>query len=174
MRARFFTTACLLFSLLLFSAMGVALTPALLPAKEAFRLTEVYSQDDQTIVTRWDLAPNYYLYRDHFLFQVITPSSIHIGQPQFPTTTLSKKYPDGKQMPVFTGKFSVMLPVFYNTPPTEPLRLKIQYQGCSEYGVCYPKQTKIIRLAVNTTTPTLNTENPSYLVTALHSQRWLI
>ncbi len=108
-----------------------------LDVNQAFQFQGV-TVENGTPVARWTIAKGYYLYQKRFNFKADK------GQltPQFPK-------PDIKDDPVF-GKTAV----YHNavaiplqiSGASGPVTLAIKYQGCWEGGVCYPPQTRTVRV----------------------------
>lgn len=136
----------LTFGLLIFSLSmlpSVMAAPQPLSPEQAFALT-ASARDAQTIVIDWKIAPHYYLYRDRIQ---VSPAQAHVdrlGQPIFPVTTTTKNFPGIGKLAVYFGHLQIAVPVIQNNQNQMPIR--VTYQGCSEYGYCYPPTTKIIAL----------------------------
>ncbi len=139
--------------------LGLSNTPPqqipLLSAEEAFQWRSLERIDQQTLVFSFHTAPGYYLYRDRFSFRVLSPNHsetpIQLGLAQFPRTTTYKLYSNGKKMPVFSGDFSIPVPLLILNATT-PWIIEISYQGCSEADLCYPAITQraVLTAAINT------------------------
>ncbi len=99
------------------------------------------ARDNQTILAMWKIAPGYYLYRHRFHFSVVNPKSTRIGQPLLPVG-ITKTNPEVGQYEVYSGSVTIPIPVI-QTKNTH-LELKVNYQGCSEKGFCYPPTTKVV------------------------------
>ena len=111
--------------------------PEFLHPDEAFRLSLAPEAGGRALV-RFEVADGYYLYRDQTQFS--TPSG-----------GVSYALPAGKVKddPLF-GTVQVyyrelLVPLTVSPPDAE--ELVVQYQGCAEAGVCYPLQTRTLRLA---------------------------
>lgn len=121
-----------------------------LPAHQAFQLTGVTVDQHHNIVTEWNVQPGYYLYHDLFEFKVLNAPSVLLGVAAFPNTSINKMYPDGKKMRVYTGRFKILLPLTFTATPPSAITLNINYQGCSEIGICYPRLENTVDLALQT------------------------
>jgi thiol:disulfide interchange protein DsbD len=126
----------------------------------AFTMTAEQVDDDQ-ILTQWQIAPGYYLYREKFAFALVQPelgvgaeaasadarSPILLAQPQFPAGKIKTDEFFG-EMEIYQSDMQIRLPL--QTPrakTAEPLlALSVSYQGCAEAGICYPPITKTIAL----------------------------
>lgn len=125
-----------------------------MPVDQAFQLKKVYCNDGESITTTWDVLPGNYLYKDRFLFSILNAVPVTLGNPVFPETSLVKTYPDGRTMMAYTGHFSVTVPLEFQKNYTDRVKLQISYQGCSDFGICYPMQTKIVTVCLNGAHPT--------------------
>ncbi|WP_027329569.1 protein-disulfide reductase DsbD family protein [Marinimicrobium agarilyticum] len=111
-----------------------------LPVTEAFQL-ETYYNDDE-LVLRWEIAPEYYLYKAHFGFSA-NP------KPEGFNPTLSdntvEKYDEyfEKDMAVYYGDATVRAAI---PGDAAPFVLAVESQGCADAGLCYPPQTDYLRI----------------------------
>ena len=111
---------------------------------EAFVLSA--RRSDRQLVVRWDMPDGYYLYRHAFsvegedtdLGQVVIPA----GQPK-----VDEYFGDSE---VYYGRVELTVPI---TTAAEPAlarsRVHVTYQGCADYGLCYPPQRRSIAFAPN-------------------------
>ncbi len=116
----------------------------LLPADQAFSLA-AERQADATIVLHWDIAGDYYLYRDRTEFELLDGGDARLGEPRFgPART--KQDPFFGEVAVYYQEAAVRLPL--QGTPADGARLKVTYQGCNEpVGVCYPPIERTLALA---------------------------
>ncbi|WP_029057590.1 protein-disulfide reductase DsbD [Stappia stellulata] len=128
----FSASAFALLALVLLPSAGPAgAAPAApLPVSEAFEL-DVARDADGALVFSWDIAPGYYLYRDHISAQrdetplpLSTPPGTPKDDPVFGPTQ------------VYTGAATARLetPVFGT--------LELTFQGCQDDGICYAPETR--------------------------------
>jgi thiol:disulfide interchange protein DsbD len=96
--------------------------------------------DAQTLEVRFDIAPDYYLYRDKFRFAA---DDIALGAPEIPRG--KEKFDDtfGK-VDVFYKRIVIRLPVERNRSGPLRLSLRVTSQGCADAGLCYPPQTQTL------------------------------
>lgn len=101
------------------------------------------SKDQNKLLLQWKIAPGYYLYAKQIKieFEPKTTPSI-----QF-LTTHSKLITVHGDNAVYSGLLQavVVLPEAY----TKQGMMKVEYQGCSEQGFCYPPMKKVISLSEN-------------------------
>ena len=115
----------------------------LLPVDEAFVLTATAPAPDR-IEIRWKITDGYYLYRHR------TGVEADVGfaaQPlQLPK---GKAYRDEffGDVETYRGELVATLP---GRPAsgTDSVSLKIKYQGCADAGICYPPQTRTLKVAL--------------------------
>ena len=122
--------------------------PDFLPVNEAFNLTA--RLDGQEAVFRWDMPEGYYLYRHAF-------AASTEGQP-----LADMRIPDGKQK---SDEFFGDTEVYYNgvdvtvslaTPATTTSAIEVAYQGCADYGLCYPPQKRLVTFGAKGGVPVIS------------------
>lgn len=126
-----------LFAVLLVSmaALGTVAASEFLPVDEAFELTVERNGDQLSL--HWDIADEYYLYRDQH--RVNTRDGAEVGEGQLSFNVLEK----------YDDTFQEIMPVYYNTMSADYAVLSDQgvvevvYQGCADAGLCYPPQTRV-------------------------------
>jgi thiol:disulfide interchange protein len=138
--------ACLLlsFASLMPPAASAAITQDdLLPVDEAFVLTATAPTRDR-IEVRWKITDGYYLYRHR---TGVEADAGFAAQPlQLPK---GKAYRDE-----FFGDVETYRGELLATLPGQPgasadsVTLKIKYQGCADAGICYPPQTRTLKVAL--------------------------
>jgi thiol:disulfide interchange protein DsbD len=118
------------------SALGGDDRPRPLPMEQAFPFF-VSIIDDDTLSVTWQIAPEHYLYRHQFGF-VLQQQDGAQAQP------LEFSLPDGiAKNDQFFGDVEVYyqaLTATVKTSVSAGTTLVIQYQGCAEWGFCYPPQ----------------------------------
>lgn len=165
----------------------VMASPEPISADQAFQFSAT-AKNYQTILVMWNIAPNYYLYQQHFSFRVLKPTGVTLGNPLYPSNTQPLKTGLGT-FQVYTGSLVIPLPIIQSNEKS--LVLQVKYQGCSKAGYCYPPMTKVvpINLAANfmqsvsglaiDVAPTLTTEAPqqtehTYLSTLLDNHSFFL
>ncbi|MDO9319020.1 MAG: protein-disulfide reductase DsbD family protein [Gammaproteobacteria bacterium] len=116
--------------------------PKFLPVDEAFRYYTSLPEPG-VVVVHWDIAQGYYLYREKFVFSA--------GPTVEDAEMLSAELPAGV---AHHDEFFGAVEVYYGQvearvsieAAAQPLTLIIEYQGCSEQGLCYPPQQREIEL----------------------------
>lgn len=118
-----------------------------LQPEEAFRLS-VSKQAGQEVRLTWDVAKGYYLYRKQMKVEADPAGSA--PQINWPAGTLKTDETYGESE-VYYGQMSVLV----NAPDAQALALT--WQGCADAGLCYPPQSKRLKLADVALTPAAST-----------------
>ncbi|PPJ43080.1 MULTISPECIES: protein-disulfide reductase DsbD [unclassified Pseudoxanthomonas] len=132
-----------LVSLLAPAASAAITQDDLLPVDDAFVLTATAPARDR-IEIRWKITDGYYLYRHRTGVDADTGFA---AQPlQLPK---GKAYRDEffGDVETYRGELVATLP---GRPAagTDSVSLKIKYQGCADAGICYPPQTRTLKVAL--------------------------
>lgn len=126
-----------------------------LPAEQAFVFSSQL-ETNKTVILQWQIAPGYYLYQDQL--KVKAPAStVKIGKINWPKAKSKTDKISGNYL-VYDGKLKVQVPVEKSAKGL--LNLEVNYQGCSEFGYCYPPENKKIQI-------NLNQSNQKVMVTSL-------
>ncbi|MDE0351027.1 MAG: protein-disulfide reductase DsbD family protein [Gammaproteobacteria bacterium] len=115
--------------------------PEFLPVDEAFVLTARVTEDG-VLEADWRMPDGYYLYRHQFGFE--TRDGTTLGTPDVPAG-LAKTDEFFGDVEVFYGAATVRVAVL--EPAGDPFEVGIEYQGCADYGLCYPPERKWLRFA---------------------------
>lgn len=111
-----------------------------LPVEEAFQFQLLPDENKSLIKIELNNAPGYYTYKDKFNVSLE------------PSTTIETTYPQGEiKEDEFFGKQEVYFGIQIITILLKDLvltdqKIRIDYQGCSEKGLCYPPSTHIINV----------------------------
>ncbi len=113
-----------------------------LPVDKAFVLTTELT-DAGVVLARWAMPDGYYLYRHRFNFQ--SKDGATLGDPRIP---------DGKrkvdeyfgEVEVYYHGLDIEVPVLAQSGRL--LEVGIEYQGCADYGLCYPPETRWVSFDV--------------------------
>ncbi len=99
----------------------------------------------------WTIAPGTYLYAEQVKVAV-ADQGVEIGSIQRPPGVIRPKgvRPDGSLGPVeiYEGQIEIEVSLVRSDPRLTEARLSVNYQGCAEVGICYPPQTREIRVAL--------------------------
>ena len=113
---------------------------AFLPVEEAFQFQLLPDENKSLIKIELNNAPGYYTYKDKFKVSLE------------PSTSIETKYTQGEiKEDEFFGKQEVYFGIQIITILLKDLvltdqKIRIDYQGCSEKGLCYPPSTHIINV----------------------------
>ncbi len=110
-----------------------------LPPERAFRFSAMM-EDAGSIIVRFDIADDYYLYRDKLQFAA---DGATLGKPQVPDGKVKFDPNFEKNVETFHRQLLVKLPV----EASGPFTLTVISQGCSDKGLCYPPMTSVARLS---------------------------
>lgn len=93
--------------------------------------------DAKTIEARWDIQPNYYMYREKIAFRA---DGAQLGTPVMPK---GKEVNDEffGRVEIYRGALTIRIPV-ESTTGGGALLLKADSQGCWDEGICYPPMTQ--------------------------------
>ena len=105
-----------------------------LPVDKAFNLSAILL-DNNTLLVRWLVQPDYYLYKDKILFSFEDASIKNINFPE----SVTKNDEFFGEVSVFNTPLEVK--VGLNNSERDSVLVTIDHQGCWEGGVCYPPQT---------------------------------
>ncbi|BBB23360.1 thiol:disulfide interchange protein DsbD [Abyssogena phaseoliformis symbiont OG214] len=106
-----------------------------LPADDAFKFS-VVAIDANTLLVKWTIHQEYYLYHDKFFFDI---KGAKFGDIVFPKGKIKDDEFFGK-IEVHKGVLEVKIPLI--NVSNQPITFIVKYQGCWEGGVCYPPQEK--------------------------------
>lgn len=99
---------------------------------------------DRQLVVRWDMPDGYYLYRHAFSVQ---GDVARLGQIVVPAgeRKVDEYFGDSE---VYYGRVELTVPIDAAAEPAlGRSRVHVTYQGCADYGLCYPPQRRSIVFA---------------------------
>ncbi len=114
-----------------------------LSPEEAFRLS-LKVRDANTLLAHFEVADNYYLYRDKIKFSV-TGQGVSLAPISWPAA-ISKQDPNFGTMSIYKHDFDVLVPLQRTDKTASDITVDASFQGCSEKGVCYPPQQQQFKL----------------------------
>lgn len=114
-------------------------------ADQAFVFSATSPSADR-LVLRWDIADDYYLYRDKVKIAT-TAAGVQLGAARIPGGETKHDEYFGEQV-VFHDTMQAEVPVVAG-PGTTEVPIEVTYQGCADAGLCYPPIHKqvTVRLA---------------------------
>ena len=118
-----------------------------LDPEKAYRFS-ARALDEKTIEARWDIEPDYYMYREKIAFRA---AGAKLGEADLPKGKEKEDEFFGK-VQTYRGALVIRIPVIEGSGT---LVLKADSQGCWDEGICYPPQTQEakVTLAAISSTP---------------------
>lgn len=116
----------------------------LLQPEEAF-VHSFRFEGDSTLLSRWEIADGYYLYKDKIKLSINKDSPLSIGNPVFPQSTVLTDETFGT-MDVFRNELIVRYAITGIDKLTASDIIGIKFQGCADVGVCYAPIRKSAQL----------------------------
>lgn len=135
-------------------AFGGKQQPVFLPPDQAFAL-EVLVRDKNTLQAHFKITPGYYLYRNKVSF-TIEGDAASITSINLPKGEL-KQDPNFGETEVYHHPFQAEIALQPKT--ASHITLNASYQGCSEQGLCYPSQDKVLQIDLSDLKPQSGSEN---------------
>jgi thioredoxin:protein disulfide reductase len=124
-----------------------ATTDDLLPAEEAFVMNARFDKPNELTVG-WQIAPNYYLYRDKFTFTV--DGKVELGRAALPK---GKAHHDDNfgDVEVFYDYVEAKVPFSRASPDALDVVVTGGFQGCKDDSICYPPGEQTMSLVLPAT-----------------------
>jgi thiol:disulfide interchange protein DsbD len=135
----FITAVAILLVLFMKSATGMAAD--FLDPEKAF-VPSAELTGNNSIALHWKIAKSYKLYRDRVKVSV-TGGKATLGKPEFPEGILFTDPTTGEKEVIYHNALHVNVPI---KSASGPFTLSVEYQGCSEDGLCYPPMSKSFKL----------------------------
>lgn len=130
----------------------------LLQPEQAFVLSVIPS-DPQTLIVRWHIVDDHYLYRDRLSIELLDADGIQIDTVDMPAGE-SKDDEFYGQQTVYYHEAELIAHLQRTDTTVRTIQVQVNYQGCSEkLGVCYPPQQQQIPVTLAATEATVSTEN---------------
>ena len=129
-------------------ASGYAQDDELLDPEQAFAFSAAL-RDATTIEAIWDIAPDYYMYKQRLGF-ASRDADVTLGAPQYPPATMKNDEFFGA-METYSGTVRILVPIVSMSSSQATFTLTASGQGCNEpIGVCYSPLTQAVELALLT------------------------
>ena len=125
-------------ALFLFLSVGLirsAAAETFLPPEQAFAFSAVM-RDAGTVQVTFDVASNYYMYRDEFKFEVVSPNATVVQNGAVKLPIAQNKFDENfnKEVAIYHGRVTINVPV----SGTGLFKLVATSRGCADGGLCYP------------------------------------
>ncbi|NTV60267.1 MAG: protein-disulfide reductase DsbD [Chlorobiaceae bacterium] len=137
MKSGVFTRTVVMMVLLLPAMFGRAVGSDFLDPGQAFVLKASFGED-RMLLFHWDIAEGYKLYRDQVKIGV-SKGSAEVKSPAMPSGITVSDPSSGEKMEIYHDRLDVSVPVVKSEGK---FTVKVEYQGCSEEGLCYPPITR--------------------------------
>ena len=126
--------------------------------EKAYRFS-VRTIDANTIEARWQIASDYYMYRQKIRFTA-EPATVKLGDATFPAGKVKQDEFFG-EVETYRGDIKIQIPV--EAGGAESFTLKAMSQGCWDKGICFPplsQQAKVSLVEGGMSTPAMS-ESPA-------------
>jgi thiol:disulfide interchange protein DsbD len=129
-----------------------------LPVDEAFR-PAVTRAGDGGLTVAWEIAPEYYLYRHAFEFELVEAGGAELGAPALPD---GEKHEDEffGEVETYRGRVAANLSLEGHAPG-QRVELTARIQGCADVGVCYPPHRQQVVVTMPDPGPATSPASPS-------------
>ena len=115
--------------------------PQFLPVDEAFAFSA--RLNGGRLIAQWTMPPGYYLYQHGFRLQ--GGAGVVLGAPDIPPGKPKVDDYFGETV-VYYGVVEIAAVVHEH--PAGEVKASVSYQGCADYGLCYPPQVRSVTLTV--------------------------
>ena len=116
----------------------------LLQPEQAFEFSASV-KNGNTLFVSWEIAPNYYLYREKIKLELLNSDGVKLGDYTIPNG-LPKHDEAFGDVEVLSEDLNFNVPLTREDHGTQTVKLRVYFQGCAERGVCYPPMTKDVML----------------------------
>lgn len=116
----------------------------LLEPDDAFEFS-VSVKNGNTLYVSWEIAPNYYLYREKIKLELVNASGTKLGDYSIPNGEPKHDESFG-DVEVLSEDLNFNVPLVREDHGTQTVKLRAYFQGCAERGVCYPPMNKEVLL----------------------------
>ena len=119
-----------------------------LDPQDAFKFSAAVTDGGKAVDAHFTIADGYYLYQERFGFGA--SDGVQLGSPQFPPGKIKFDRTFNRELVTYRHDVVVRLPI---ESGNGPFTLTAKLQGCADRGVCYPPETRTVRLAPGATSP---------------------
>jgi len=102
------------------------------------------------IEATFKIADGYYLYRDKIKF--FPETGVELGVPTLPAGKIKQDAIFGK-VETYRGEIRVGIPFSHTDGVPKAFKLKAEFQGCADLGVCYPPQESVANIVAASSAP---------------------
>ena len=140
----------------------------LLPPDQAFQFI-ASAKDPNILHVSWMPAQGYYLYREKLKLALIGTDKVKLDDYVIPHGEPKEDEAFG-HVEVFHGEISVDVPLIRSVTAPQKIKLKANYQGCADRGVCYPPMDKTVELDLPAATALTSTSTTTRQIAPLSEQ----
>ena len=115
--------------------------PQFLPVDEAFAFSARLAGG--RLIAQWTMPPGYYLYRHGF--RIEGGAGVVLGDLDIPPGKPKVDDYFGETV-VYYDAVEIVAAVYEH--PASEVKANVGYQGCADYGLCYPPQVRSVALTV--------------------------
>ncbi len=102
-------------------------------------------KNGNTLYVSWEIAPNYYLYREKIKLELVNASGTKLGDYSIPNGEPKHDESFGN-VEVLYEDLNFNVPLIREDHGAQTIKLRAYFQGCAERGVCYPPMNKEVLL----------------------------
>ena len=117
--------------------------------------------DEHHVEAVFQIASGYYLYKDKLHFSA--DAGVKLGKAALPKAKVKQDEYFGK-VEYYRGDLRVVLPVSFPGKAVKNFKLKANFQGCADLGVCYPPQEGVLEISASGADPAPAAAAPAPLV----------
>lgn len=132
----------------------------ILPPEQAFKMSAEAKTGNEVEVA-WEIAEGYMLYRNNMVFESQT-EQIQVVTPVFPKGKTKHDEFLGDVIH-YRNNLKIRVPLTH-VDGASSMRLLVQYQGCSDQGICYPPQKKTLDIDLPAAMPVVKANMLEQLV----------
>ena len=114
-------------------------------------------QDATTLHVDWEIAEAYYLYRNKFQFNVLSPQGVTVATADLTPGKVKEDEYFGKTE-VYYQVANAVVTLQRTNPGAQDLQLEVVYQGCADAGLCYPPIRKNVPMSLPAVMATATTQ----------------
>jgi thiol:disulfide interchange protein DsbD len=108
---------------------------------------DIIVESPTSLVVRWIIAEDYYLYRDKLSIQISGSNDVTAAAAEIPAGEVKHDEFFG-DVQVFHNEAQARVPLVRSSGKAADLSVQLGYQGCAEAGICYPPIKKQIAVTL--------------------------
>lgn len=112
-----------------------------LPVEKAYQA--ILTLEEEQLIVDWVIEPGYYLYRDKFKTQQVTPERLRDLPAKYETGQIQYDEFFDKDLEIFYQRTRVKIPL---AELPQKFKLHLESQGCADAGLCYPPRSQYFEI----------------------------